>query len=73
MRLKKRGDYLRRWRHQRGYSQAEVAAHCGVSRSAVAHWERGFAMDLEHAIDLSNLYGIDIMEMMRGGNDEQQI
>ena len=35
------GNHLYRLRHQAGYTQKEVADHCGVSNKAVSKWENG--------------------------------
>lgn len=35
------GNHLYQLRHQAGYTQKEVADHCGVSNKAVSKWENG--------------------------------
>lgn len=35
------GNHLYQLRHQAGYTQKEVADHCGVTNKAVSKWENG--------------------------------
>ena len=54
-------DNLRIFRKQSGLTQEEVAEKLGVSRQAVAKWERGeTSPDIEFCIQLANLYGTTV-------------
>lgn len=56
-----RFDNLRIFRKQAGLTQEEVAEKLGVSRQAVAKWERGdTSPDVEFCIELANLYGTTV-------------
>lgn len=53
-----RFDNFRIFRKQSGLTQEEVAEKLGVSRQAIAKWERGeTSPDVEFCIELANLYG----------------
>ena len=52
-------------RRQRGYSQEEVAEKIGVSRQAVAKWERGETVpDLDNTMALAELYGVSLDDLV---------
>ncbi|MBQ8171314.1 MAG: helix-turn-helix domain-containing protein [Oscillospiraceae bacterium] len=54
-------DNFRIFRKQCGLTQEEVAEKLGVSRQAVAKWERGeTAPDIEFCIKLAELYGTTV-------------
>ncbi|MBE6902868.1 MAG: helix-turn-helix domain-containing protein [Ruminococcaceae bacterium] len=54
-------DNFRIFRKQSGLTQEEVAEELGVSRQAVAKWERGdTAPDIEFCIKLAGLYGTTV-------------
>lgn len=57
---------LKVYRKQCGYTQEEVAEKLGVSRQAVAKWERGDTVpDIEMCIALSDLYGTTVDALVR--------
>ena len=64
---------LKIYRTQCGYTQEEVAEKLGVSRQAVAKWERGETVpDIENCIALADMYGttVDILvKAERQGTD----
>ena len=63
-------ERLRNEREKRGWSQAELAEKIHVSRQSVSKWETGKNYpSIEVIIDLSDLFGITIDEMLR--SDEE--
>lgn len=60
---------LKIYRTQSGFTQEEVADRLGVSRQAVAKWERGeTAPDIENCIALADMYGTTIDMLVRNLN-----
>ena len=54
-------DNLRIFRKRSRLTQEEVAEKLGVSRQAVAKWERGeTSPDIEFCVQLANLYGTTV-------------
>ena len=52
---------LKMYRVKAGMTQEEVAEKLGVSRQAVAKWERGESLpDIESCIELSSIFGITV-------------
>ncbi len=49
-------EKLKALRHQKGISQAELAAKIFVSRSAIAKWESGLGLPSEESLDLLAQY-----------------
>lgn len=61
-------DYnnLKLFRKQHGYTQEQIAEKLGVSRQAVAKWERGECLpDIENVIALADIYEITIDSLVR--------
>lgn len=57
---------LKIYRKQSGLTQEEIAAKLGVSRQAVAKWERGETLpDIESCLKLADLYGITVDMLVR--------
>lgn len=55
-------------------SQEEVALRIGVSRQAVAKWEKGEAVpDIIHCIELSKLYRVSIDELINSPEKESGV
>ena len=60
---------LKIYRTQCGYTQEEVAEKLGVSRQAVAKWERGETVpDIENCIALADMYGTTVDILVRNLN-----
>lgn len=60
-------EQLKREREKLGWSQAELAEKLHVSRQSVSKWETGKNYpSIEVIIDLSDLFGITIDELLRG-------
>lgn len=61
---------LKLFRKQHGYTQEQIAEKLGVSRQAVAKWERGECLpDIENVIALADLYEITIDALVRNITD----
>ncbi|MCG7335133.1 helix-turn-helix domain-containing protein [Sporosarcina sp. ACRSM] len=59
-------ERLKREREKKGWSQAELAEKIHVSRQSVSKWETGKNYpNIEVIIDLSDLFGITIDELLR--------
>lgn len=57
---------LKSYRKENGMTQEEVAEHLGVSRQAVAKWERGESLpDIESCIKLADLYSTTLDMLVR--------
>ena len=64
-----RGEVIRRYRNQRGYTQAHVADLLGVEESSYSKREStGRGLDsVEKLYELSQILEIDFMELVRVG------
>lgn len=63
-------ERLKKEREKKGWSQAELAEKIHVSRQSVSKWETGKNYpSIEVIIDLSDLFGITIDELLR--SDEE--
>lgn len=57
---------LKLFRKQNGFTQEQVAEKLGVSRQAVAKWERGESVpDIENVIALADMYEITVDSLVR--------
>lgn len=57
---------LKIFRKKNGYTQEQIAEKIGVSRQAVAKWERGDAMpDIENIIALADVYEVTVDSLVR--------
>lgn len=57
---------LKIFRKKNGFTQEQIAEKIGVSRQAVAKWERGDALpDIENIIALADVYGVTIDSLVR--------
>ncbi|PWU69977.1 helix-turn-helix domain-containing protein [Gracilibacillus dipsosauri] len=64
------GEKLKKEREKRGWSQVDLAEKIHVSRQSVSKWETGKNYpSIEVIIDLSDLFGITIDELLR--SDEE--
>ncbi len=60
---------LKELRKQKGFTQEEVAEKLGVSRQALAKWEKGETLpDIESCITMADLYGVLLDNLVRGDN-----
>jgi len=66
-------NQLKLMRTRKGMTQEQVAEQVGVSRQAVAKWEKGETLpDIESCIHLADLYGVPLDLLVRGLKDETQ-
>ncbi len=64
---KKIGSFLKTLRNEKHLTQEQLAERCGVSARTVSRWETGSNMpDLGILIELSDFYGIDIRQILKG-------
>ncbi len=57
---------LKIYRRQSGFTQEDIAGKLGVSRQAVAKWERGESLpDIESCIKLADLYETTVDMLVR--------
>ena len=63
---------LKLFRVKAGMTQEDIAEKLGVSRQAVAKWERGESLpDIESCIELSNIFGTTVDMLVR--NMQKQV
>lgn len=61
---------LKVYRKQYGFTQEQVAEALGVSRQAVAKWERGETLpDIDNVIKLADMYGVSVDFLVRNMNN----
>lgn len=64
------GERVKAEREKKDWSQAELAEKIHVSRQSVSKWETGKSLpSIEVLIDLSDLFGITIDEMLRSDRE----
>lgn len=64
------GERLKKEREKKGWSQTYLAEQLHVSRQSVSKWETGKNFpNIEVIIDLSDLFGITIDEMLRSDQE----
>ncbi len=57
---------LKQYRKEFGLTQEQAAEMLGVSRQAVANWERGETLpDIENVIKLADIYGVTVDCLVR--------
>lgn len=62
---------LKMYRKECGYTQEAVAEKIGVSRQAIAKWERGETLpDIENCIALADLYHVTVDLLIRNIDQE---
>ena len=67
---------LKAYRKKNGYTQDEIAEKLGVSRQAVAKWERGESVpDIESVVSLAGFFGVTVDVLLKSteavGNGQQ--
>lgn len=67
-------NQLKLLRTQHGLTQEEVAERIGVSRQALAKWEKGETLpDIGSCISLADLFGVSLEMLARGLQDGQSV
>lgn len=67
MNMERRGKFLKELRKEREMSQEQLAEKLGVSNRTVSRWETGRNLpDLSILIEIADLYGVDIRELIDG-------
>ena len=65
-------NQLKLMRSRKGMTQEEVAEQVGVSRQAVAKWEKGDTLpDVESCVKLADLYGVPLDMLIRGLKEDE--
>ncbi len=63
----KMGSFLKELRKEKGLTQGQLAQQMNVTDRSVSRWETGVNMpDLDILLTLSELYGVDIKEILDG-------
>lgn len=65
---------LKMFRKQSGFTQEEIAEKLGVSRQAVAKWEKGETLpDIESCIRLADIYETTVDLLVRSIGEEEHL
>lgn len=65
---------LRKLRKRNKYTQEEIADKIGVSRQAVAKWERGETVpDISNCLALAELYEVTLDDLVNHSSDKEKI
>jgi transcriptional regulator with XRE-family HTH domain len=68
------GGFLQNLRKENGMTQEQLAEQLGVARRTVSRWENGNNMpDLNILIELSDLYGVDLREILNGERNSEKM
>ena len=68
------GRFLQELRKDRGFTQEQLAEQLGVARRTVSRWETGSNLpDLDILIELSDLYCVDLRELLDGERREDKM
>ena len=74
MDLNKIGKFLQELRKEKGLTQEQLAEQMGVARRTVSRWETGSNMpDLDILVELSDLYEVDLREILSGERKSEQM
>lgn len=74
MDLMKMGAFLQELRKEKGMTQEQLAELTGVARRTVSRWETGNNLpDLDILIELSDLYDVDLREILNGERKSEQM
>ena len=64
---------LRKLRKRNKYTQEEIADKIGVSRQAVAKWERGETVpDISNCLALAELYEVTLDDLVNHSSDKKR-
>lgn len=71
---RKIGEFLRKLRKEKGWTQMELADQLGVSNRSVSRWENGTTLpDLSLLLVLSELYAISLDEILDGRKKDENM
>ena len=71
---RKIGSFLKELRKEKGLTQEQLAEKMNVSGRTVSRWETGSNMpDLDILIELSDLYDVDIRELLDGERKSEKM
>ena len=71
---RKIGSFLKELRKEKGLTQEQLAEKMSVSGRTVSRWETGSNMpDLDILIELSDLYDVDIRELLDGERKSEKM
>lgn len=71
---KKIGLFLKELRKESGFTQEQLSEKLGVTNRSVSRWENGSNMpDFDMVIEMANLYGVTIEELLDGERKENMI
>ena len=63
---------LKAYRKKNGYTQDDIAEKLGVSRQAVAKWERGESVpDIESVVSLAGIYGVTVDLLIKNSQSSE--
>ena len=64
---------LKAYRKKNGYTQDDIAEKLGVSRQAVAKWERGESVpDIESVVSLAGIYGVTVELLIKNSQSSEK-
>ncbi|MBQ1730190.1 MAG: helix-turn-helix domain-containing protein [Oscillospiraceae bacterium] len=64
---------LKAYRKKNGYTQDDIAEKLGVSRQAVAKWERGESVpDIESVVSLAGIYGVTVDLLIKNSQSSEK-
>lgn len=73
MDLEKIGGFISSCRKKKGFTQAQLAEHLGITDRAVSKWETGKSLpDPSIMLELCSLLGIDVNELLTGETMEPE-
>ena len=74
MDMQRIGSFLAQLRKERGLTQEQLAQQLGTSNKTISRWETGSNMpDMDILIDLSDLYAVDLREILSGERKSEQM
>lgn len=71
---KKFGEFIMSLRKEKGYTQKELAHHLFISDKAISKWETGLGYpDVSLLPELSNIFGVDLISLLEGQLDTNDL
>ena len=70
----KTGAVISRLRHEKGYTQKQLAEKMNISDRTVSKWERGAGCpDISVVVQLADILGVSVEKILSGKEDEEQM